>query len=155
MTSSLLGCIPFQALSLLMLQLRDMKLNVSLSIECGRTSCSSLSSSLSMGMNITHSRIERILTRILLGHIGKRADGLERCRLGVPWVGTALVCHFLYLNLWFRNWFGFHGLEYWNFYIFMFWAGTQLVFIFGDESCASTYILWLGFHLSCPLLLLF
>ena len=106
MKSSLLGCIPSQVLSLLILQLRDMKLNVSLSIELGRTSLSSLSSGLGMGMNITHGRIGRILIRILLGHIGIRADGLERCRLGMPVVGTALVCEFLYLDLGFHNWFG-------------------------------------------------
>jgi len=94
-----------------------------------------------MGMNITHGRIERILTRILLGYIGKRADGLERCRLGMLGVGTAPVCDFVYLDLWFRNWFGFYVLEHWNFRIFMFWAGTQLVFIFGNESCTSMHIL--------------
>jgi len=56
-------------------------------------------------MNTTHGRIGRISIRILLGHIGKRADGLERCKLGVPVVGTALVYEFLYLDLGFRNWF--------------------------------------------------
>jgi len=91
MRSSLLGGILFQVLSLRMLQLRDRKLNVSLSIKLGRTIFSSLSSGLGMGMNITHGRIGRILIRMLLGHIGKRADGLERYRLGVPVVGTALV----------------------------------------------------------------
>jgi len=45
---------------------------------------------------------------MLLEHIGRRADGLARCRLGVLGVGTAPVCEFLYLDLWFRNWFGFY-----------------------------------------------
>jgi len=107
MRSSLLGRIPFQVLSLLMLQLRDTKLNVSLSIELGRTSFSSLSSGLGMGMNIPHGRIGRILIRMLLGHIRIRADSQERCRLGVPVVGTALVYEFLYLDLGFCNWFEF------------------------------------------------
>jgi len=60
-----------------------------------------------MGMNTTHGRIGRLSIRILLGHIGKRADGLERCKLGVLVVETALVYEFLYLDLWFRNWFEF------------------------------------------------
>jgi len=121
MRSSLLGCIPFPVLSLLMLLLRDTKLNVSLSIELGKTSFSSLSSGLGMGMNTTHGRIGRILIRILLGHIGKRADGLARCRLGMLGVGTAPACEFLYLDLWFRNWFGF---LYWN-------IGISAFFCFG------------------------
>jgi len=58
-------------------------------------------------MNITYGRIGRILIRMLLVHIEIRADGLERCRLGVPVVGTALVYEFLYLDLGFRNWFRF------------------------------------------------
>jgi len=52
-----------------------------------------------MAMNTTHGRIGRISIRIFLGHIGKRADGLERCKLGVLVVGTALVYEFLYLDL--------------------------------------------------------
>jgi len=68
-----------------------MKLNVFLSIELGRTSFSSISSGLGMGMNTTDSRIGRILIRMLLGHMEKRADGLERYRLGVPAVGTTLI----------------------------------------------------------------
>jgi len=62
---------------------------------------------------------------MLLGHIGKRADGLERCRLGVPVVGTALVYEFLYLDLGFRNWFRFLCWN-WDFRtLFSFvWAGT-------------------------------
>jgi len=77
---------------------------------------------------------------MLLGHIGKRADGLERCRLGVPVVGTALVYEFLHLDLGFCNWFRFLCWN-WDFRTFMFWAGTQVFFIFGDESCASTHVL--------------
>jgi len=140
MRSSLLGCIPFQVLLLLMLQLRDTKLNVYLSIERGRTSFSSLSSGLGMGMHITHGRIGRILIRMLLGHIEKRADSLERCRLGVLGVGTTPMCEFLYLDLGFRNWFGFSVLElgFPHFYVLGWYPSF---FIFGNESCASTHVL--------------
>jgi len=117
-----------------------MKLNISLSIELGRTSFSSLSSGLGMSMNTTHGRIGRILIRMSLEYIGKRADGLERCRLGMLDVGTAPICEFLYLDLWFRNWFGF-CIGILGFPHFIFWAGTQVFFIFCDESCASMHVL--------------
>jgi len=68
-------------------------------------------------MNITHGRIGRISIRILLGYIGKRADGLERCKLGVLVVETALVYEFLILTFGFAIGFGF-VLEYWDFHIF-------------------------------------
>jgi len=57
---------------------------------------------------------------MLLGHIGIRADSLERCKLGVPVVGTALVYEFLYLDVGFRNWFGFCVgiLRFPHFYVF-------------------------------------
>jgi len=58
-------------------------------------------------MNITPSRIRKILTRRLSRHTGTRASGLAGYRLGVLGVGTALVCKFLYLDLGLRNWFGF------------------------------------------------
>jgi len=125
MRSSLLRRILFQVLSLLILQLQDMKLNVSLSIELGKTSFSSLSSGLGMGMKTTHGRIRRILISILSEHIGKRADSLERCRLGIPAVGTTLMYEFLYLDLGFHNWFGYYvGIL--GFPHFIFWAGTQV-----------------------------
>jgi len=41
--------------------------------------------------------------RMLLGHIGIRADGLERFRLDMPVVGTALMYEFLNLDLGFHN----------------------------------------------------
>ena len=73
-------------------------------------------------------------------HIGKRADSLEMCRLGGPAVGTALVYEFPDLDLGFCNWFGLCagiGIS-----VFLcFWTGTQVFFIFGDESCASTHVL--------------
>jgi len=61
---------------------------------------------------------------MLLGHIGIRADGVERSRLGVPVVGTALVYEFLYLGLGFRNWFGFYVLElgFLHFYVLGWYA---------------------------------
>jgi len=93
-----------------------------------------------MGMNITHGRIGRISIRILLRRIGKRADGLEKYRLGVLGVGTAPVYEFLYLDLGFRNWFGV-CVGILGFPQFFVWVGTQVFLIFGDESCASVHVL--------------
>jgi len=58
-------------------------------------------------MNTTPGRTRKILIRNQSGHIGKRANGLARYRLGVLGIGTALVGKFLYLDLGFHNWFGF------------------------------------------------
>ena len=115
--SSLLGHIPIQVLSTLMLLLLDTKSNVSLSILLERTSNNSLASGLGMDMNITPGRTRMILTRRLSRPIGTRASGLAKYRQVVPGVGTALVCEFLHLDFWFRNGIGFSVLEYWNFYI--------------------------------------
>jgi len=77
---------------------------------------------------------------MLLGHIGIRADGLERCKLGMRGVGTAPIYEFPYLDLWFRNWFGscVAILGFPHFYV-LGWYPSFL--IFGDESCAFMHVL--------------
>jgi len=82
-----------------------------------------------------------ILTSRLLRPIGTRASGLPEYRQGVPGVGTALVCEFLYLDFWFHNWIGFSVLEYWNFYISCCFGLVPKFLISGNESCASTHVL--------------
>jgi len=65
------------------------------------------------------------------------------------WQGTDEACwalelplcvSFFVLSLGFAIGLGF-VLEYWYFRIFMFWAGSQVFLTFGNESCASTYVL--------------
>jgi len=63
---------------------------------------------------------------MLLGHIGKRADGLERCRIGVQGVGTTPVYEFLILTLGFAIGLGF-VLEYWDFRILYFGLVPKLL----------------------------
>jgi len=58
-------------------------------------------------MNITPSRIRKILIRKQSVYIEKRASGLAGYKQGVLDVGTVVVCKLLYLNLRFRNWVGF------------------------------------------------
>jgi len=91
---------------------------------------------------------------MLLGHIGIRADGLERYRPGVPVVGTALVYEFLYLDLGFYNWFGFciRILGFLHFYVFGLVPKSSLPLAM-NLVLLRTFYDWV-FILSFPLLLL-
>jgi len=132
--------IHFQVQLLLMLKSLDTNSNISLCIVLARTSNSFLSSGLGMGMSIIYGKIGKILTKRPSRYIGTRSTGLAGSRLGVLGVGTALVYEFLHLDLWFHNWFEF-CVGILEFLHFMFWASTQVFFVFGNKSCASTHVL--------------